>query len=91
MMKSKFKELCEFINSYEIGQPVKRKEITLRFSDSRGSIDTYRRMLSVAMYLSEGEGDGKYILLRKIPEIFTTTKLCAEIYSIQSAKNFKII
>ena len=75
--KSTWSEIKEFINSKNIGEIITRKELMNKFNNPpQYTIDSYRILLTSSMIgVLESVGNGKYKLLRKIPENTTTTDL----------------
>jgi len=71
---TKFQKLINFINTHSIGEIITRKEIIkeIETTGEKYTIDIYRRTLTRENYL-ERIGQGKYKLIKKIPQTLIST------------------
>jgi len=84
---SVFSDLCAFIRNKEVGELFYRKQLIGIYAGS--TTDQYRRRLQVSGYIDTVE-PGTYVVLKKIPDNLTTSKLQKE-YEIQKNTNPKFI
>ncbi len=80
MSTNSYKELKEFINSFDNGEIFCRQDI-LKFNNKSwsSSIDNYRNYFCHARYLKT-VGRGKYQKLQDVPEDLSLTKLLKAAY-----------
>ena len=90
---SYYKEIIQFLSFKKIGDIVTRKELCNLLLIGDMSVDSYRRKLTIAKYLSSN-GAGVYTIRKKIPENLSMKILYTEAKQIVDheirMKNFNV-